>query len=101
MSKMLIVRLESFEGRDTSLVVVVDDMGNEGEMFVIVNVETGEVDDYGYRTFDEACQACPTAMNAKPQAQDQDPDNDTSEACDDTCRDIGCKRAHELRRNRS
>jgi hypothetical protein len=64
MRKLLIVKVETLEGRDWSL----DVYGRHGDraaaMFLLVDAETGEVDDYGYRSFEEAASAAPHAVNA-------------------------------------
>jgi hypothetical protein len=52
MKKFIIVELSSYEGDDTSLTV------SPNPMYVIVNTEIGEVDDYGYRSREEALKVC-------------------------------------------
>jgi hypothetical protein len=56
--KKLIIKLESYEGRDTSLQVDTTGHPETDEMFCIVSIEDGQaVDvDCGYRTFEEAAE---------------------------------------------
>lgn len=65
MNRKFIIKIESFEGRDTYL-----QCGNDRQdhLFCIVGIgddgDAGIVDS-GYRSFNEAAQAWPDAVNAK------------------------------------
>lgn len=58
MRKVIIAKLEAYMGADTVLSLNGDDA-----MYIIVDVRTGVVLDYGYRTFQEALGAWPEAEN--------------------------------------
>ena len=65
MDRQFIVKIESFEGRDT-YVSCGDD--KQDHLFCIVSVDDdgeAEIVDNSYRSFSEAAKAWPDAMNAK------------------------------------
>jgi hypothetical protein len=65
MERQFIVKLESFEGRDTYV-----QCGNDKQDYLFCVVSVGddndaEIIDNGYRSFSEAAKAWPDALNAK------------------------------------
>ena len=57
MARYLIVRLTRYDGNDTRLDV------EPNPLFMVVNAETGEEVDNGYRSYEEAKKAWPEAVN--------------------------------------
>jgi len=55
--KMLIIKLTSYQGNDTALEVA------PNPLFMIVNAKTGQEIDNGYRSYKEAKNVCPNAIN--------------------------------------
>ncbi len=68
--KSVIVKLESYVGNDTYLECgeIISKLNDnplfpKGKLWIIVDCETGEVYDYGYKSYKEAKQAYPEAVN--------------------------------------
>ena len=63
--KILIIQLTSYEGKDTAMIVTPD------PLFAIIDAETGEVLDNGYRSFEETVEAWKDCeiINTSPREQ--------------------------------